>query len=297
MGASTGIGALIVGVAMLSVFVLANSALDAQIESGIERMEKSKEQDSPSFTIDDASNDVDAIDSLDINTPGSGYSTGGTLSATSLDSISIDNGGATYSAGTLNFVDDCTTSPTGSYGVTAGVIDSITISGIGERCSSITVSPSDAGDGNAVLTPILASSLGFSGTYTQSAGSVNSVTIVSAGQGFSRVPVLSTSEAGFGVTDATFTVGTGNVLTFNLTNNGNEDMEVIQIWFALDGGTPKRMDLQTYTEWDFPKYEVVFPGETVMVVFDLSGEADITPQRVAATCMGGLSAKAVVENS
>ncbi len=297
MGASTGIGALIVGVAMLSVFVLANSALDAQIESGIERMEKSKEQDSPSFSIDDASNDVDAIDSLDINTPGSGYSTGGTLSATSLDSIRINNGGATYSAGTLNFVDDCTTSPTGSYSVSAGVIDSITISGIGERCSSITVSPSDAGDGNAVLTPILASSLGFSGTYTQSAGSVNSVTIVSAGQGFSRVPVLSTSEVGVGVTDATFTVGTGNVLTFNLTNNGNENMEVMQIWLALDGGTPKRMDLQTYTEWDFPKYEIVFPGETVMVVFDLSGEADITPQRVAATCMGGLSAKAVVENS
>ena len=106
MGASTGIGALIVGVAMLSVFVLANSALDAQIESGIERMEKSKEQASPSFSIDDASNDVDAIDSLDINTPGSGYSTGGTLSATSLDSIRINNGGATYSAGTLNFVDD-----------------------------------------------------------------------------------------------------------------------------------------------------------------------------------------------
>jgi hypothetical protein len=298
MGASTGVGALIVGVAMLSVFVLANSTLDAQIESGIERMEKSREQVSPSFSIDDASNDVDAIDALAINTAGSGYSTGGTLSATSLDSITITDGGATYSAGTLTFVDDCTTSPTGSYGVTAGVIDSITLSGIGVRCSAISsVSPSDAGDGAAVLTPVLASSLGFSGTYTQSTGSVNSVTIVSAGKGFSRVPLLSTSEAGLGVTDATFTVGTGNILTFNLTNDGNENMEVIQIWFALDGGTPKRMDLQTYSEWDFPKYEIVFPGETLMVVFDLSAEADITPQRVAATCMGGITAKAVVENS
>ena len=75
MGASTGVGALIVGVAMLSVFVLANSALDAQIESGIERMEKSREQVSPSFSIDDASNDVDAIDALDIDSAGSGYST------------------------------------------------------------------------------------------------------------------------------------------------------------------------------------------------------------------------------
>ncbi|MCS5536665.1 MAG: hypothetical protein NZ770_01030, partial [Candidatus Poseidoniaceae archaeon] len=190
MGASTGVGALIVGVAMLSVFVLANSALDAQIESGIERMEKSREQVSPSFSIDDASNDVDAIDALAIDSAGSGYSTGGTLSATSLDSITITDGGATYSAGTLTFVDNCMTSPTGSYSVTAGVIDSITLSGIGVRCSSISVSPSDAGDGNAVLTPVLASSLGFSGTYTQSTGSVNSVTIVSAGKGFSRVPAL-----------------------------------------------------------------------------------------------------------
>ena len=297
MGASTGVGALIVGVAMLSVFVLANSALDAQIESGIERMEKSREQVSPSFSIDDASNDVDAIDALDIDSAGSGYSTSGTLSATSLDSITITNGGTSYSAGTLSFVDDCATSPTGTYGVTGGEIDSITLSGIGERCSTISVSPSDAGDGNAVLTSVLASSLGFSGTYTQSAGSVNSVTIVSAGKGFSRVPLLSTSESGLGVTDATFTVGTGNILTFNLTNDGNENMEVIQIWFALDGGTPKRMDLQTYSEWDFPKYEIVFPGETLMVVFDLSGEADVTPQRIAATCMGGISAKAVVENS
>lgn len=298
MGASTGVGALIVGVAMLSVFVLANSALDAQIESGIERMEKSQEQDSPSFSIDDASNDVNAIDSLSINSPGSGYtSSSGTLSATSLDSITITNGGSTYSAGTLSFVHDCTTAPTGTYGVSAGVIDSITITGIGERCSTITVSPSDAGDGAAVLTPILASSLGFSATYTQSGGSVDSVTIVSAGQGFSRVPLLTTSEEGVGVTDATFTVGTGNVLTFNLTNNGNENMEVIQIWFALDGETPKRLDLQTYTEWDFPKYDIVFPGETLMVIYDLSAESDTTPERVAVTCMGGLSAKAVVENS
>lgn len=297
MGASTGIGALIVGVAMLSVFVLANSALDAQIESGIERMEKARGQDSPSFAVDDASNDVDAIDSFSVNTGGSGYVTGGTISATSLDSVVITTGGTSYSAGSLVFTDDCTTSPTGTYGVSAGVIDSITLTGIGERCTSITVSPSDAGDGNAVLGTVLASSLGFSGTYTQSAGAVNSVTIVSAGQGFSRVPVLSTSESGLGITDATFTVGIGNVLTFNLTNNGNENMEIAQIWFSLDGDAPKRLDLQTYTEWDFPKYEVIFPGETQMIVFDLSGETDTTPERIAATCMGGISAKDVVENS
>lgn len=297
MGASTGIGALIVGVAMLSVFVLANSALDAQIESGIERMEKARGQDSPSFAVDDASNDVNAIDSLSINTGGSGYGSGGTISATSLDSVVITTAGLNYAGGDLEFTDDCAvTSPAGTYGVSGlGAINSITLTAIGEGCTSISVTPeaTDAGDGNAILGTVLASSLGFSGTYTQSGGAVNSVTIVSAGQGFSRVPVLSTSGSG----GATFTVGIGNVLTFNLTNNGNENMEIAQIWFSLDGDAPKRLDLQTYTEWDFPKYEVIFPGETQMIVFDLSGETDTTPERIAATCMGGISAKDVVENS
>ena len=298
MGASAGVGALIVGVAMLSVFVLANSALDAQVESGLDIIEKSTQQVAPSFKLDDASNDVNALNAVSINTVGAGYTTGGVLTASTLDSITVVDAGTGYSADTLDFTGStCGTTPVGSYTVNGGVIDVITITNFGLRCTVVTVEPSDAGNGDADLQAVLAASLGFSATYIVSTGQVSSLTVLSAGQGFSRVPTLTTSESGVTITDATFTVTVDNVLTFNVTNDGNLGMEVSEMWFSLDGGTPKQLESQTYSEWGFPKYGVVFPGETLMVVFDLSSEADITPERVALTCMGGFSGKAVVENS
>ena len=52
MGASVGIGGLIVGISMLVVFSMAISALDAQVATGLDAIESASVPD-PSFTIDD----------------------------------------------------------------------------------------------------------------------------------------------------------------------------------------------------------------------------------------------------
>jgi hypothetical protein len=72
-----------------------------------------------------------------------------------VDSLTITNGGATYSAGTLSATGGGGSSFAGTYTVDAGVInDSVTITNAGTGYTSLpTIVPSHAGDGNAVITP------------------------------------------------------------------------------------------------------------------------------------------------
>ena len=53
MGASVGIGGLIIGVSMLVVFSMAITAFDSQVATGLDAIESASVPD-PSFTIDDA---------------------------------------------------------------------------------------------------------------------------------------------------------------------------------------------------------------------------------------------------
>ena len=80
MGASVGIGGLIVGTSMLVVLALAVNAIDLRLESSLETIDSANEP-VPSFTIDDADIATGAITSLQIDNPGSGY-VNGTISAT-----------------------------------------------------------------------------------------------------------------------------------------------------------------------------------------------------------------------
>jgi|TARA_B100000965_G_C19566592_1_gene747122 hypothetical protein len=80
MGASVGIGGLIVGTSMLVVLALAVNAVDLRLESSLETIESANEL-SPIFTIDNADIALGAVTSLQIDDPGTGY-VNGTLSAT-----------------------------------------------------------------------------------------------------------------------------------------------------------------------------------------------------------------------
>jgi hypothetical protein len=53
MGASVGVGGLIIGISMLVVFSMAYQAISLQIDSGVDRIEEADEP-IPTFTIDDA---------------------------------------------------------------------------------------------------------------------------------------------------------------------------------------------------------------------------------------------------
>ena len=82
MGASVGVGGLIIGISMLVVFSMAYQAISLQIESGMDRIEGADEP-KPAFTIDDAVIYTGAIVDVTIVGGGSGYSSGGTIEASS----------------------------------------------------------------------------------------------------------------------------------------------------------------------------------------------------------------------
>ena len=82
MGASVGIGGLVIGVSMLVVFSMAYQSITLQIESGLDRIEEADEP-VPTFAIDDATLWEGAVVALDVVSAGSGYSAGGTLVASS----------------------------------------------------------------------------------------------------------------------------------------------------------------------------------------------------------------------
>ena len=79
MGASVGIGGLIVGTSMLVVLALAVNAIDLRLESSLETIESANEP-IPTFSIDNADIALGAITALQIDNPGENYISG-TLSA------------------------------------------------------------------------------------------------------------------------------------------------------------------------------------------------------------------------
>lgn len=80
MGASVGVGGLIVGTSMLVVLALAVNAIDLRMETSLETIESANEP-LPTFTIDNADLALGAILNLQIDDGGTGY-VDGTLSAT-----------------------------------------------------------------------------------------------------------------------------------------------------------------------------------------------------------------------
>ena len=108
MGASVGIGGLIVGISMLVVFSMAYQSISSQIETGLERLDEADEP-IPTFTIDDATLWDGAIVGYTI-TPGSGY-TDGTLST------STGTGGfaGTYTVGGSGEIADVVITSHGNY--------------------------------------------------------------------------------------------------------------------------------------------------------------------------------------
>ena len=83
MGASVGIGGLIVGTSMMVVLALAVTAIDLRLDSSLETIESANEP-LPAFTIDNADIALGAITGLTIDNAGTGYAEG-TLSATGGD--------------------------------------------------------------------------------------------------------------------------------------------------------------------------------------------------------------------
>ena len=120
MGGSVAVGTLIVGIGLLGVFVIANDAIIAQMETSVEVIE-AEDDPSPSIRIRDANLAEDAILSVAITDGGTGYncaasctitasgSGGGsgfwalyTLVGGEIDSLTIQNHGFGYT-GTITF--------------------------------------------------------------------------------------------------------------------------------------------------------------------------------------------------
>jgi len=82
MGASVGVGGLIIGVSMLVVFSMAYQSIAMQIDSGLDRIEHA-EQPTATFRIDDATLWEGAVVAVTISNGGAGYTPGGTVVASS----------------------------------------------------------------------------------------------------------------------------------------------------------------------------------------------------------------------
>ena len=110
MGASVGVGGLIIGISMLVVFSMAYQAISLQIESGVDRIEEADEP-TPTFTIDDAVIFTGAIVDVTIADGGAGYSSGGTIEASS------GNGGfsATYTTNGTGAITSVVITSHGNY--------------------------------------------------------------------------------------------------------------------------------------------------------------------------------------
>ena len=78
MGASVGIGGLIVGTSMMVVFALAVNVIDIRVDSSLDTLDSANEP-LPTFTIDVADIALGAVTSLQIDDAGDGY-VDGTLS-------------------------------------------------------------------------------------------------------------------------------------------------------------------------------------------------------------------------
>jgi archaellum component FlaF (FlaF/FlaG flagellin family) len=110
MGASVGVGGLVIGISMLVVFSMAYQAITMQIESGVDRIEDADEP-IPTYTIDDAVIFTGAIVDVTITSGGAGYNAGGTIEASS------GTGGfsADYSLGTGGVITSVVITSHGNY--------------------------------------------------------------------------------------------------------------------------------------------------------------------------------------
>ena len=121
MGASVGVGALVVGTSLLLVFALAMQTLDNQLDASLEAIDDAGDPE-PSFEIKDATLWEGAVLSVSVVTNGSGY-VDGTLVAT--------GAGSGFS---------------GSFTVdSAGGIESVTITSRGNYSSPPTISVDPSG--------------------------------------------------------------------------------------------------------------------------------------------------------
>ena len=81
MGASVGIGGLIIGTTMLVVFSMVVASIDAKVDSSLQTLESANEA-LPVFTIDDATLWEGAVVDVQIGSAGSGYTNGSLVSST-----------------------------------------------------------------------------------------------------------------------------------------------------------------------------------------------------------------------
>ena len=115
MGASVGIGALIVGTSLMLVFALAVQSLDSRMETSLEIIDDAGEP-LPSFRIDDATLWEGAVLTVTIATNGSGYQ----------DGTLVEQSGAGGFSGTFT-------------GDAAGGIETVTITNRGNYSSPPTI--------------------------------------------------------------------------------------------------------------------------------------------------------------
>ncbi len=127
MGASVGVGALVVGTSLLLVFALAMQTLDNQLDASLEAIDDAGDPE-PSFEIKDATLWEGAVLSVSVVTNGSGY-VDGTLVATGAGSgfsgsFTVDSAGGIESVtitsrGNYSSPPTVTVDPSGQSGVSA----------------------------------------------------------------------------------------------------------------------------------------------------------------------------------
>ena len=127
MGASVGVGALVVGTSLLLVFALAMQTLDNQLDASLEAIDDAGDP-APSFEIKDATLWEGAVLSVSVVTNGSGY-VDGTLVATGAGSgfsgsFTVDSAGGIESVtitsrGNYSSPPTITVDPSGQSGVSA----------------------------------------------------------------------------------------------------------------------------------------------------------------------------------
>ena len=116
MGASVGVGGMIIGISMLVVFSMAYQSLSAQIDLGIERIDDQMEP-IPTFSIDDAIVWDGAIVGVSITNGGAGYNGNGNLVLSSDTNVVV----GTYTVTAGNVVDSVTITNPGDYSAAPGI--------------------------------------------------------------------------------------------------------------------------------------------------------------------------------
>ena len=100
MGASVGIGGLIIGMTMMVVFSMVVASFDAKVDSSLQSIDSANEA-LPVYTIDDATLWEGAVVDVQIGSGGSGYSNGTLVSSTGnggfTGTFTVDGSGAIIS--------------------------------------------------------------------------------------------------------------------------------------------------------------------------------------------------------